>query len=162
MRTDPDPKLRSLGHVVLNVTSLARSVPYYTKVLGLRPVGRLDRKLKATVGDIVFLSFGNNHHDVGLREVATRAAGGAVSNSAPGLFHVAFSIGTTLDELRSFKRHLGDLGVTILRVVDHRVCQSIYFLDPDGIVIEAYVGIDPGIGADDTSYVATSQPLQLD
>lgn len=37
--TDPQ---RRLGHVVLRVRSLAVSVPFYTSVLGLHEVARLD------------------------------------------------------------------------------------------------------------------------
>src|SRR5205809_5355543 len=60
---------RALGHVVINVTSLARSVPFYVEALGLRVVGRTDAADRNRIGEIVFLSFGINHHDLALREV---------------------------------------------------------------------------------------------
>ena len=73
---------RRLGHVVLNVASLQRSVPFYVGVIGLREVGQL----RSTV----FFSFGDNHHDLALREVGSRerAPGDGI-----GLRHLAFRIG---------------------------------------------------------------------
>jgi catechol 2,3-dioxygenase-like lactoylglutathione lyase family enzyme len=57
------------GHVVLRVRSLAVSVPFYTQVLGLREVARLDGPQRDIVGgELAFLSFGSNHHDVALFE----------------------------------------------------------------------------------------------
>jgi catechol-2,3-dioxygenase len=40
-----------LGHVALRVRSLAVSVPFYTAVLGLREVARLDALERVMVGD---------------------------------------------------------------------------------------------------------------
>jgi len=139
-----------LGHVVLNVSSLARSVPFYRDVLGLREVARR--------ADMVFFSFGANHHDIALREVPGAAP---FDPRAVGLLHLAICIGTRLDELRDWKAHLQQRSVGILRARDHRVSQSIYFQDPDGIVIEAYVDGDPSIWRDDPSAVATILPFEL-
>ena len=75
---------RALGHVVLNVTSLARSVPFYEEALGLRVVGRIEAADRDRIGDIVFLSFGTNHHDVGLREVSSIGGAARAGRRTPG------------------------------------------------------------------------------
>ena len=60
---------RKLGHVVLNVSSLARSVPFYESLLGISEVARMDEAGRKIVGaEMVFFSFGDSHHDLGLRE----------------------------------------------------------------------------------------------
>jgi catechol 2,3-dioxygenase-like lactoylglutathione lyase family enzyme len=57
-----------LGHIVLNVRDLARSVAFYGGVLGLPEVARFR-------GNMVFFSAtGENHHDLAVQEVRARRA----------------------------------------------------------------------------------------
>jgi catechol 2,3-dioxygenase len=107
---------------------------------------------------MVFFSFGANHHDVALRETGARPP---QDRDAIGLYHLALRVGATLDELRDWKARLEDRDVPILRMRDHRVSQSLYVQDPDGIVIEIYVDADPAIWRDDPGAVATMLPLRL-
>ena len=55
-----------------------------------------------------------------------------------GLDHVAFNIGTSLDELREARTKLEAAGVSTTPI-DHEVTKSLYFQDPDGNGIEVYV-----------------------
>jgi len=75
--------------------------------------------------------------------------------------HVVLKIGDSLDELRAARTHLEAQGVTKMRVIDHRVSQSIYLDDPDGHGLELYVDADPAIWHGDPSSVAHAQPLTL-
>jgi catechol 2,3-dioxygenase len=132
---------KKLGHVVLNVSSLARSVPFYESLLGITEVARLGEAERKIVGaEMVFFSFGDNHHDLGLREVPM---GTGIAPESLGLAHVAFKIGEF-----AFTR-------------DHIVSQSVYVRDPDGILVEMYVDADPEIWRRDPSKVATVLPLDL-
>ena len=80
--------------------------------------------------------------------------------NAPGLFHVAFKVGTSLDELRAVKAELEAAGVTVDNVFDHTVSQSLYLKDPDGNSVELYVdGSD--VWKTDPQAVATIVPLTL-
>lgn len=142
----------ALGHVVLKVRRLEVSVPFYRDVLGLREVGRYGDRM-------VFFSFGKNHHDLALMELGESAA--APSRFAVGLYHVAFKVGDSLDALRAFKSRLESHGVSIYGMSDHKVSQSIYFADPDGIEIEAFVDADPEIWRNAPEAVATILPLEL-
>lgn len=122
---------RSLGHIVLNVRSLAVSTPFYCRILGLKEVAR-NPELQ-----MLFLSFGVKDHDVALRQVERTANGH--DESAVGLRQVAFRVGNELGELRAFRAHLEACGVPIRRIHEHVASTSIYFSDPDGIELEAYI-----------------------
>jgi len=145
-------QIRRVGHVVLKVRSLQRSVPFYSDVLGLREVARLR-------GQMVFFSAtGENHHDLALMEVGADAP--AAERAAVGLYHVALKVGDHLDQLRTAKAHLEAHGVK-MSVADHKVSQSIYLNDPDGNGLELYVDADPAIWQTDPAAVAHVEPLQL-
>ena len=53
-------EVMGVGHVVLKVTDLDRSLAFYCTALGLTEVARGD----FGDGTMVFLSSGRNHHDV--------------------------------------------------------------------------------------------------
>ena len=144
-------KVEALAHVVLKVRSLEKSVPFYRDVLGLKLVARYR-------GTMAFFSAGQNHHDIALLEVGDAPQ---PLPSGIGLYHVAFKIGNSLDELRAFKAHLENHGVAILGMSDHRVSQSLYIADPDGIEIEILVDADPKIWQENPAAVATVEPLKL-
>ena len=92
-------KIKELGHVVLRVTNRERAEQFYNGLLGLPICARLDEGgLKMT-----FFTLGN-HHDFAVAEVS--GDGSSRSERAPGLDHVAFNIGKSLDDLREAKRKL--------------------------------------------------------
>ena len=75
-------KARKLGHIVLNVSNLDASREFYCKALGLGVV------CEHAPGRIVFLSLGEQHHDLALVE---RAAGPA-DPTRSGLVHMAWQV----------------------------------------------------------------------
>lgn len=145
-------RVKALGHAVLKVRSLERSAAFYRDLLGLREVARYR-------GKMVFFSLGANHHDLALMEVGAQAAD--ADPGAVGLYHLAFKVGDTLDELRAVKAELEAGGVEILGMSDHRVSQSLYILDPDGIELEFYVDADPALWREEPAAVAYIGPLDL-
>ena len=145
-------KIRSLGHVVLRVKDRDRSERFYRDLLGLNLCARLDENGYK----MAFFTLGN-HHDLAVMEVS-----GDDSRRGPnavGLHHVAFNIGTTLDELREAKAKLDAAGV-VLRPVDHDVTKSLYFEDPDGNGVELYVDVSDA-WRQDPQRIANVKPLQL-
>jgi len=145
-------KIKSLGHVVLRVTDRERAERFYNGVLGLPLCARFDEGgLK-----MAFFTLGN-HHDFAVMEVS--GDGSSRSDTAVGLDHVAFNIGTTLDELREAKAKLEAAGIAT-NPVDHEVTKSLYFEDPDGNGIEIYVDASD-IWRREPQRVAQLMPLEL-
>jgi catechol-2,3-dioxygenase len=66
-----------------------------------------------------------------------------------------------MNDLRAWKARLEAAGVSILGASDHKVSQSLYVADPDGIEIELYVDADPVLWRDDPQAVAHVGPLRL-
>lgn len=152
MRDMADLQVERVGHVVLKVRSLARSVPFYRDVLGLREVARLGDRM------VFFTATGANHHDLALLEVGEQAP--LPAREGVGLYHVALKIGDSLEQLRAARDHLAAHGV-VSRASDHHVSQSLYLNDPDGNGIELYVDADPAIWRENPASVATVRPLAL-
>ena len=117
---------RKLGHIVLNVRDAAKSRDFYTRTLGLR-ISHEDLKQGA-----VFLSFGREHHELALFQMAT---GKPPEASQPGLHHMAWQLGS-FEDLQAAYRDLKAMGVPVESTVEHNVTRSVYFRDPDGNRVE--------------------------
>ena len=143
-------QVQSLGHVVLRVTDLERSEKFYHEVLGLPVCAHFHEQGY----NMAFFTLGN-HHDLAISEVK----GGERSDDAPGLDHVAFCIGTKIEELKEAQAHLQKAGVA-LDPIDHEVTKSLYFDDPDGNTIEVYVDVSK-VWQDDPQRIAQVAPLDL-
>jgi len=145
-------KIKALGHVVVRVTDLARAEQFYGGLLGLPIIARYDENgMKMT-----FFTLGN-HHDFAVMEVS--GEGSSTSDSAVGLHHVAFNIGTNLDELREARSRLEAAGITPTPV-DHEVTKSLYFADPDGNGVELYVDASQ-VWRSEPQRVAFAQPMAM-
>lgn len=144
--------IRALGHAILKVRDLDRSIPFYRDLLGMREVARYQDKM-------VFFSLGANHHDLGLLELGPTAPD--PHPRAVGLYHLAFKVGDSLEELKAVKEELQAKGVPILGQSDHWVSQSLYITDPDGNELELYVDADPELWRENPTLVAHVGPLDL-
>ena len=143
-------KVHKVGHVVLRVRDLDRSLSFYSGLLGLTEVARRD----FGEGPMVFLSSGDAHHDLALVETATPPGPGA-------LHHVALKVGDSLATLADAKTTMEGAGVDVHMTLDHHVSQGLYVSDPDGNLVELYVDADPAIWQNDPTQVANSDPLSI-
>lgn len=124
-------RVRELGHVTLYVRDLEASARFYRDVLGLAEVGR------GKGGRLALFSAGRHHHDLACQAVARDAPPPAPG--APGLYHVAFQIGTSREELDAARRALERLGLPVFGESRFERSHAISTRDPDGHEIELYV-----------------------
>lgn len=123
-------KVKSLGHVVLKVRNQQRAEDFYNGLLGFDIVTRNEDY------SMTFFSFGETHHDFAI--IAVGDSANPPSKESTGLFHAAFKLGNTLEDLKEAKSLLETNGIQV-RTRDHHVSQSLYFNDPDGNPLELYI-----------------------
>jgi catechol 2,3-dioxygenase len=123
--------MTELGHVVLYVRELKRSVAFYTSIVGLEQV--------ATVfgGRAAALTGGRTHHELLLIEVGDAPA--PPPGHRLGLYHIGWKIGDNLDTLREKLKQIEEQQVPLDGMSDHTISQSLYIRDPDGNEIELFV-----------------------
>jgi catechol 2,3-dioxygenase len=123
-------RVRELGHVSLFVRDLDASRRFYRDLLGLAETGT------AKEGRIVFFSAGRHHHDVSC-ELKRADGPGPQPKGVPGLYHIAFDVGTSLDELAAARAWVEREGLTAFG----ETASSFSIRDPDGHEIELYVDL---------------------
>ena len=137
--------INRVGHVGIYVSDVDRSLAWYTDVLGLTLTGRWPTP---GGGEIVFMRFGDNHHDIVLIPSPTPGETGGSNR----LQHIAMEI-ESRDEWLKALAELKRAGVTIKRgPLVHGFeggsapgafpggsgSRSFYFEDPDGNSLELY------------------------
>jgi catechol-2,3-dioxygenase len=134
-------KIRRLGHVVLQVNDLERSMNFYTQILGFKVSDVYSEDMQP--GGFAFLRCNTDHHSIAL------VGAGPGQSKHIELHHVAFEVGT-LEEVFRVRDRLRKHEVPITFDGRRRAgCQiSVEFLDPDHHCIEIYWGLDQ-IGSDD-------------
>jgi catechol 2,3-dioxygenase len=129
-----------LGHVVINVRDVARSLRFYTEVLGFEVSDVYPDEM--VPGGMAFLRCNPDHHGIALVGSMDAAAENVELN------HIAFEV-ATLEEVLRARDHLQRHGVEIDFEGRRRAgCQlAVEFRDPDNHRLEIYWGIDQ-IGSD--------------
>jgi catechol 2,3-dioxygenase len=124
-----------LGHVVIRVTDLQRSVDFYTRVVGLRISDVYSEEMMP--GGMVFMRCGADHHGVAL------VGGMPGPSERHELHHFAFEVATP-DEVFRARAHLEASGVRIVFQGRRRAGaqMAVEFVDPDGHNLEIYWGVD--------------------
>ena len=132
-------KVTKLGHVVLMVEDLKRSLHFYTQVLGFKVSDVYPASM--VPGGMVFLRFNEDHHGVAL--VGGRKDHAEQHGGQRNMHHIAFEV-ATLDEVLQARNHLERHGVTVDFNGRRRAgCQvAVEFRDPDGHRLEIYWGLD--------------------
>lgn len=135
-------QIRRLGHIVLQVTDLERSVAFYTQVLGFKVSDVYPEAL--VPGGMVFLRCHTDHHSLAL----VGAGKGQAQNTE--LNHFAFEV-ATLDEVVRARDRLRAHNVQIDFEGRRRAgCQiAVEFRDPDNHSVEIYWGLDQ-VGSEGT------------
>ena len=137
----------ALGHVHLKVRNLDRAMVFYTRLL--------DFKITERAGRYLFLTYGDRHHELAIHEVASDAA--LPDRKGVGLYHFAIEIPDTR-ALKALYHRLREADVDV-KPMDHGISKVLYFSDPDGNDVEAYV--DTRIENDRFEWRGESSPLDI-
>jgi catechol 2,3-dioxygenase len=128
-------KITRVGHLVLKVKDLERSRKFFTEILGFPQVGQNDRGMLFFSTDV-----NDNHHMLAIRE---GKPGAPMPNPEQiGMEHVSFEVGT-FAELQEVYKKFQENHVRIHHTIYHGVAKSIYFMDPDGNMLEVYCNVPP-------------------
>ncbi|EIV93880.1 VOC family protein [Frankia sp. QA3] len=156
-------EIKELGHLVLYVHNIERSVAFYRDVLGWRqvfpdPAQAAGNPLRVPAAAF---SAGRTHHELLLIEVGEDAAA-VPAGRRVGLYHFGLKVGDTDDELREVLARIREAGVDIVGASDHTITHSLYILDPDGNEIELYVDV-PGVDWQSQPHLVAApiRPLRL-
>ena len=148
--------VQELGHIVLYVRDIERSVRFYRDVLGWRQIGLPS----APRFPAAMFSGGRTHHELLLIEVGPDAAP-IPPGRRVGLYHFGLKVGDTDEELREVLARLVAAGVELVGTADHGMTHSLYLADPDGNEIELYIDV-PGVDWNDPDVLMSSpRPLRL-
>lgn len=159
MRAVTEPmQLNGVNHLALVCSDMARTVDFYTRVLGLRLIKTIE--LPMDMGQHFFFDIGNGDSlaffwfpdaPPGVPGVTAPAAlpdRGEIVTAVGSMNHVAFDV--PLDRIEEYRDRLVADGVTCSEVINHDdsewtvaeedhpgvFIRSVYFLDPDGISLE--------------------------
>jgi catechol-2,3-dioxygenase len=121
--------IHRLNHAVLYVRDAARSVAFYTDVLGFEVVMEMS-------GKAAFLRApqSSNDHDLGLFEIGAQAGPSMAGRATVGLYHLAWEV-DTLRDLEMLAGKLASAGA-LVGSSDHSTTKSLYGQDPDGLEFE--------------------------
>ncbi len=124
----------TISHVVLHCFDVETMIDFYKNVMGLHETDRIAIGGEQFTGaPLVFLSSDpRDHHQLAL------TVGRTAEKDSVLLHQVSFSH-DSLDRLRGLRDALAKRGVDDIRQVDHGTHWSIYFDDPEGNMIEAFV-----------------------
>ena len=127
------PKLTGIHHVTAIATDAQRTVDFYTQTLGLRLV-------KQTVNfddpSAYHLYFGDDEGGPGTLLTFFEWRDMPRGRTGIGATHHLAFLTRDRDTLLQWKRWLSDRGLRVTGPYDRVYFQSIYFTDPDGLIIE--------------------------
>jgi len=143
-------KIKELGHVVLYVTNLERSMNFYKNILGFN--------LISFSNGMAAFSSGRTHHELLLIYIGNKPKSNKLE---AGLYHIGFKIGDTLKELKDALKILEKNNVEIVGMADHTVTKSIYIKDPDGNELELYIDTTDEWKKNPKLILNPTKPLEL-
>jgi catechol 2,3-dioxygenase len=120
-----------LGHTGIMVTDMNLMVDFYTNVLDLVVTDR--GPVRNGTMEVAFLSASPEHH----HQLAF-ASGRPKEATYSTVMQTSFMI-DSLDDLRTVRQRALAKGATAMRGVNHGNAWSVYFKDPEGNTVEAYL-----------------------
>lgn len=150
--------LQGVSHLALVCSDMARTVDFYTNVLGLKLIKTVE--LPAGMGQHFFFDIGNDDSLAffwfpdapaaapGIAAPSARPDNGDLTSAVGSMNHIAFQVRP--EDIDDYRQRLVDHGVDCSVVVNHDdsewtvseemhpgvYVRSVYFQDPDGILLE--------------------------
>ena len=157
-RVNTEFELRGINHLALVCRDMERTVDFYTNVLGMPLIKTI--KLPFGMGQHFFFGLGNGdalaffwfpnapEPAPGVASPAGLPGTGEITTAVGSMNHVAFDVPP--ERFEEYRRKLLDKGVQVGEVMNHDdsdigvakevhpgvFVRSIYFFDPDGILLE--------------------------
>ena len=157
-REEKEFELRGINHLALVCRDMARTVDFYTNVLGMPLIKTLD--LPGGSGQHFFFDVGNGDSLAffwfpdapdaapGIAAPEALVGRGSVTSAHGSMNHVAFDV--PAERIEEYRERLLAKGVEVTEVFNHDdspaqisvevtddvFIRSIYFVDPDGILLE--------------------------
>jgi catechol 2,3-dioxygenase-like lactoylglutathione lyase family enzyme len=148
-------ELRGVNHLALVCKDMARTVDFYSNVLGMPLTKTID--LPDGMGQHFFFDIGNGdslaffwfpNAPEAAPGIASAPRRGALTSAHGSMNHVAFDV--PADKIEEYQERLAARGIEVTPVVNHddsptqtspevsdtTFVRSIYFFDPDGILLE--------------------------
>ncbi len=170
--------LRGVNHLALVCKDMARTVDFYTHTLGMPLIKTIE--LPDGLGQHFFFDIGKGDalaffwfpdapaNVPGLVAPAHNVGEGPITTAQASMNHIAFDIDA--DEIEGYREKLLAKGVEVSEIVDHDdspagiaqelhdgvFVRSIYFFDPDGILLE-FAGWTRPFGPDDARDTPASE-----
>ena len=145
------PAATHVGVVQVQIADLARSIKYYTSILGLQVIDHTDNA--ATLAPTE-----TGHPLVILHE--KKGVQRAPSRGAYGLYHFAILL-PDRPSLGRFVQHVANANLRV-GMADHLVSEALYLTDPDGLGIEVYADRPrSGWTFNDGELAMTTEPLDV-
>ena len=170
---DPDFEYRGVNHLALVCSDMARTVDFYSNVLGMPLVKTIE--LPAGMGQHFFFDCGGGDTLAffwfpdapdgvpGVSAPAGRPDQGSLTSAVGSMNHVAFTVPP--EKIDGYRDRLRAAGIDCTDVADHDdsewgiadelhpgvFVRSIYFQDPDGILLEFACWVRT-FGPDDVSH----------
>ena len=141
-----------IGHVVLKVRDLDRSLEFYRDLLGFRVSSEMSNVM------IFLTATGESHHDLALLRVGDSAP--SPTPTSVGLYHVAVQL-ADWEAVKVAHALLLERGL-LKGTADHGVTKSLYTADPDGNEIELYCDAPRAEWEGRVHEAMTVRPLDLD
>ena len=165
--------LRGINHLALVCRDMERTVDFYTNVLGMPLIKTIE--LPFGMGQHFFFDIGNGDSLAffwfpdapepapGVASPRTRPAGGELTTAVGSMNHVAFDVAPEM--IDEYLQKLRDKGIEADDIMNHddselgvskdpndgTFVRSIYFFDPDGILLE-FAAWTRAMGPDDVRH----------
>jgi len=118
-------------HVAVTVSDLDRSVEWYGRLFGAKPV------LDEDTGAVPARRLGGGRHPGWAAPVPDLVSADSFSERRPGLDHIAFGCADRA-ELDTWASRLDELGISHGGIVDAGYGSGVSFRDPDNIALEFF------------------------